>query len=275
LVILLCLTANTFAAPVPAKVLFVGDSHSVLVFGDVFFRELSQRYRGQIATYSSCGSTLRHWLTGLPTKCGYRERGLGGNINVPYEDIHSGKVPPPHTPLLSKLLKKHDPKIVIIQLGSNYISHGISELDGHISAVMPMLGHRACIWIGPPDARAQPKKAGMDLTTVNQFISEKLRALGSRCVFIDSLAITKYPDLGGDGLHYDWAGEPGAITENPKSKACEDEESGRNVAICWAKKAAQRITNHFWIVEDVDDLLKAFFPALRQSKTQAQPDLAQ
>ena len=94
---------------------------SVGKFGEVVQGHLAQKY--PVSAYASCGSSPEHWVTGEPdfiTKCGYRQHTVESDV---FRDYVNGHPPRPTlTPKLTKLISKHKPTILIVQLGN--------ELDG-------------------------------------------------------------------------------------------------------------------------------------------------
>ncbi len=211
------------------KILYVGDSLSVGGFGDAMQAALIAGGGGleRVSIYASCGSSVQHWLSSEPahvTPCGYRETTSTSRI---FEDYHNGVKPRPmETPKIEKLLRKHRPDIVIIQLGTNHFD----SLEKGGMAVLPKQAEifeefahnivattgnlKQVIWILPPDsARFSP--------AIQSAISKCIREVSKRHNFsvIDSRAMTHYVNgkTGGDGVHYStepalqWARE--AITE--------------------------------------------------------------
>ncbi|GEM_PF-4454356 len=102
----LLLSTSAFAN----NTLVIGDSHTVGPFG----RELDRLIRDsgeQVATYSSCGSIVKWWITGQATPCGYFFKTLEGKVS-------EGTKGP--TPLIKNILVKNNPDKIIIAMGANY-----------------------------------------------------------------------------------------------------------------------------------------------------------
>ncbi len=114
----------------PPSILMVGDSLSVGKFGEVVQLHLAQKY--PVAAYASCGSSPEHWVSGeqeFITKCGYRQHTIDSDV---FRDFVKGKSPRPTlTPKLTKLINRHKPTILIVQLGTNWMDRGLS--DGQMS----------------------------------------------------------------------------------------------------------------------------------------------
>lgn len=186
----------------PPSILMVGDSLSVGKFGEIVQGHLAQKY--PVAAYASCGSSPEHWLTGEPdfiTKCGYRQHTIDSNV---FRDFTNGKPPRPTlTPKLTKLLKKHRPTILIVQLGTNWMDRSLT--DAQMNDYLHRLVGEArrgsvqeIIWITPPDSSALRKTQGR----VHGLIRQAARRDGFQLV--DSRGVTRYVvgKTGGDGIHY-------------------------------------------------------------------------
>lgn len=186
----------------PPSILMVGDSLSVGKFGEIVQGHLAQKY--PVAAYASCGSSPEHWLTGEPdfiTKCGYRQHTIDSNV---FRDFTNGKPPRPTlTPKLTKLLKKHRPTILIVQLGTNWMDRLLT--DAQMNDYLHRLVGEArrgsvqeIIWITPPDSSALRRTQGR----VHGLIRQAARRDGFQLV--DSRGVTRYVvgKTGGDGIHY-------------------------------------------------------------------------
>lgn len=191
------LAALLFCLAVPASagtVLFVGDSHSVGPFGWKLDQLLRDAGHGT-ATYSSCGSISQWWVTGKATPCGYFFRGLDGKAE-------KGQKGP--TPIFAELLEKVKPRAVIVELGANYAKLPSDEFAvkdmGEMAARIRAAG-AACFWVTKPDSR--------DRADIPRILELTYKAVSDKCKVFDSTKVTKYPETGGDGVHY-WspAGTP-------------------------------------------------------------------
>jgi hypothetical protein len=173
-------------------VLFVGDSHSVGPFG----WKVDELLRGaghKTASYASCGSIAQWWVTGKPTPCGYFFRGLDGKTE-------KGTKGP--TPIFTELLEKVKPDTVIVELGANYA--GLPSDDFAIKDMATMAekikaAGAACYWVTKPDSR----KGHEDIPRILELT---YKAVSDKCRVFDSTKVTKYPETGGDGIHY-WSKE--------------------------------------------------------------------
>ncbi len=187
--------------PLPV-ILFIGDSHSVGSFG-IQEDALLRRIAGfSVATYASCGSSPLDWLTDSVTHCGFFFKDTDNKEQRGWDA---------KTPLLADLLKTHQPRYTVVELGANMYGRPTEWLEktSRDMAMSIVNSGSKCIWIGPPNARIQPEP---ELSRV----FDALRAsVGQYCLLFDSRKHTSYPASGGDGIHFNSLGESGQkIAEN-------------------------------------------------------------
>jgi hypothetical protein len=186
----------------PPSILMVGDSLSVGKFGEVVQGHLAQKY--PVAAYASCGSSPEHWLSGEPefiTKCGYRQHTADSDV---FRDFANGKPPRPTlTPKLAKLINKHKPTILIVQLGTNWMDRSLTDaqMSNYLDRFISEARHgsvQEIIWITPPDSSRLRKTQGK--------VHALIRQAARRDAFqlVDSREVTRYVvgKTGGDGIHY-------------------------------------------------------------------------
>jgi len=169
-------------------VLFIGDSHSVGPFG----WKLDELLRGAghtAATYASCGSIAQWWVTGKATPCGYFFRDAEGNTE-------KGQKGP--TPIFADLLAALRPEAVIVELGANYAGNPSDEFAikdmGEMARRIKESG-AACYWVTKPDSRKNHDD-------IPRILELTYKAVADKCEVFDSTKVTKYPETGGDGIHY-------------------------------------------------------------------------
>ncbi|MDD2863725.1 MAG: hypothetical protein PHC99_03255 [Methylococcales bacterium] len=183
--------------PVLQRVLYIGDSHSVGIFGHTMTTLIRDDLPKNVAlmAVASCGSEPRWWLEGKTTNCGLRTLYPNGFD----DEIHKAQ-----TPKIAELLNIVKPKITIVQLGSNLVLVSDEEREKSTDAMMDLIEHKGgqCVWISAPDSR---KFSATEIGNVHELL--KKLAKKHRCKLIDSRKYTKYP-AGGDGLHY--GGKDGA-----------------------------------------------------------------
>ena len=171
-----------------STVLFVGDSHSVGPFGwalDQHFRDAGH----QVATYASCGSIPRWWSTGQKTPCGFFSRDLKGT------KVQLDQSP---TPLMDNLLADLKPDVVVMEFGGNYVNTPSDDfVKNDIRTFIKKIKSTGaqCFWITNPDTR----KFRSEIPRILGLIKE---AVGNDCPIFESHLVTRYPETGGDGIHY-------------------------------------------------------------------------
>lgn len=187
------------AAPV---ILFIGDSHSVGSFG-IQEDALLRGVKGfRVATYAICGSSPQSWFQGDRTPCGYFLKDTAGREQRGLEM---------DTPLIANLLKRHQPRYTVIELGANMYggsAEWVEQTANELAMAIVNSGSK-CIWIGPPRARVQPEPE------LGRVFSSLQKGVVPYCMLFDSRNFTSYPPVGGDGIHFNSLGEPGQhIAEN-------------------------------------------------------------
>lgn len=171
-----------------ATVLFVGDSHAVGPFGWAMDQNLRNAGH-EVATYASCGSIPKWWSTGQKTPCGFFSRDLKGT------EVQLDQSP---TPLMDELLAEIKPDVVVMEFGGNYVTTPSDEfVKNDIRSFIAKIksSGAACFWITNPDTR---KYRGA-IPRISGLIKE---AVGMDCPLFESHLVTRYPETGGDGVHY-------------------------------------------------------------------------
>lgn len=172
-----------------SNILFIGDSHSVGPFGWKLDELLRTVPGAKVGTYSSCGSIFQWWETGKPTPCGYFFRDTAGRTE-------KGNKGP--TPLFDRLMAEVKPDLVVVELGANYAGYESDEFAvGDMKKLVKKIADAKakCFWISKPDSR---KNHG-DIPRILQLTQA---AALPYCEFFDSTTVTRYPEEGGDGIHY-------------------------------------------------------------------------
>lgn len=195
------------------RVLIVGDSLTVGGFGasmeDIFIKGFGA---DKVEVYGCCGASVEHFLKDEPVlmcKCGYRETTRRTKVLDNWQGGRRPRAFP--TPKLSTLLKKHQPEVVIVQLGTNnfdtllkkgascmaqqrqYFDRLASEMVNTTRTV------KRAIWVSPPDSTKYPANIEK---AVDDMIAQAARKHG--IYVIRSSKLTRYVmgKSGTDGVHY-------------------------------------------------------------------------
>ncbi len=199
------ITTILISSPLYSKTLFIGDSHSVGIFGKKF-DSLIRQDETEVVTHTSCGAVAKWFRNGQKTRCGYFNRDVNGVTR-------SGKEGP--TPIIDETLEKFKPEIVVVALGGNYTNRSdeytIKDIDEVISLIVN--SGAKCLWIGAPSVR--------DNSRTPRLYRLANEAVKSRCPIFNSSEVTTYPNNPNlDGVHY-WGKEGRKQAENWAAKAFE------------------------------------------------------
>jgi len=193
------------------SVLVIGDSLTVGPFGDRLQAFLSKRIpASKLWIYGSCGSSPEHWLPSTQTfisPCGFRVTSPKKNFLTKY---NNGKKPQKvATPKLHQILARFKPRIVIVQLGTNWMDQLMKSMDPKGTEYKNIIrsfirearsrGPVQIVWILPPDA-SKYRPAVKD--AVDRWIKECAREMDFQTV--ESRALTSRYILGksgSDGVH--------------------------------------------------------------------------
>lgn len=194
-------TLKVSTKPETKKILFIGDSHAVGLFGKELFDRLQNKYpSSEVYFYAVCGSSPRWWINSHETNCGYWQLESNG---------HEIKTKQAFTPDLKALLNNIKPNLVIVEQGTNLIKlktedvkQEVIQLIDFIKATTPA----KIFWVGPPDARIYSKKA---IKSTYLTISKVCSAQKPKITLVDSRKVTHYPASAKDGIHYN--GVEGAL----------------------------------------------------------------
>ncbi len=186
-----------------SRVLHIGDSHSVGVYGHAI-DDLMRKTGATVSTTAVAGSNPTWFMNGTVGKCGYYSKDENGKVVSP-ADWRT----PMKTPLLQNMIDTYKPSVLVVSLGANMVGYGESSIRSQIDSICDKAKAAGCkiVWVGPPDSRSQDKNQVAKL--YNVLNSEVSKYDG---VVVDSRQYTKYPSSGGDGLHY--SGNEGTKTAN-------------------------------------------------------------
>lgn len=192
-----------------STVLFIGDSQSAGPFG----KNLDQLLRGQnkVLTRAVNGSTGSWWVNGHASSS-YK---WNWGKNLDGKEVKGFQ----QTPIFSKLVDQAKPDYVILQFGGNYVGWSQEKIKADMDALIGPIqkANAKCMFVSGPDTYVN-----RDL--LPDTIDKIQAAIGDRCAFINSVAMTCYPDeavlettpernFKADGRHYNFLpeGEPLAI----------------------------------------------------------------
>ncbi len=171
-----------------AEILFIGDSHSVGVFGSTLSKAVGAK------RYAVGGTSAVNWnkkaicpkSTGCPYRFGYA---------TPKGEF--GGSPPPSFPGLQGLLEEANPAVVIIALGTNDACESVSPA----SKLVSLTKGKTCVWVGPPDFKKDSVIRSRCAGKYDQFVQSLKAAVSSgSCAYIDS---TKLKDSSGNFITAD------------------------------------------------------------------------
>lgn len=188
-----------------SRVLHIGDSHTCGIYGKAM-DELMRSTGAAINTVGVSGSSPSWWLNGTVGRSGYFAKDENGNVDQP-ADWRT----PRQTPNLNRLIRDFKPGIIVFSLGANMINSSSESIRNQVRSVCEIAKNAGCqiVWIGPPNGRADKKP-----TAKQNRLYDNLKAEAEKYgTFVDSRPHTRYPDSGGDGVHY-WGSEGSRIARN-------------------------------------------------------------
>jgi hypothetical protein len=172
------------------KVLLVGDSQSLGEYG----KTLDQLFRikigtGNVTTAALCGAHEKHFLYGDDSGCDPNKNDVVGWYKTSTQDDGQRT-----SFQLEQLIEENDPSLVVISLGTNYMSPR-RVLNGRTKELLDTLNGRKCYWVGAPQLDIPPVRTGV--------INEHLRVMTQEaCTYVDSTLLTDKKDILPDGIHY-------------------------------------------------------------------------
>ena len=162
-------------------ILVIGDSHMVYMASPLH-EELEQQ-GATVNTYGMCGAMAADWLTLSTTQCSAERHADGPAILK--TNTTKGWV-------LSDLIAKNNPNLVVVELGDNMAGYGtLPALPRDLIATQvrqflaPIKAHNLpCIWIGPPwgSESVAYHKTDTRLRELSQLLSQTV----TPCAYIDT-----------------------------------------------------------------------------------------
>jgi hypothetical protein len=179
-------------------ILAVGDSHMVYMASPL--HEALAQEGAVVNAYGMCGAMPGDWLTRTTTQCSAERHDTGPAIQKNQS-----------TPswLLTDLIAKDHPNLVVIELGDNMAGYGTLQtlprdfIADQVNQFLAPIKARnlPCLWIGPPwgnDTQAYHKTTTR-LKELSQFLSQVV----APCAYIDTSSFAQpgeWPTLDGEHL---------------------------------------------------------------------------
>ena len=202
-------------------ILYIGDSHSVGIFGQNFDKLLRSFPESKVNFFAYVGASPAWYSGHYSTRTQYLEQDERGVISethfapVTVTDPVSGKkitkeMPaggPRAVPDFNQMLLTKKPTIAVIELGANLYFHpsASAAVKAQAKAQLEKMAEEVtskkipCYWIGPPDTIAKGSRA--DQVAFDRFVEAVVTPAG--CTYFHSIDVTTYrPFPGCDGLHY-------------------------------------------------------------------------
>lgn len=195
-----------------SEVLVIGDSQSYGSFGERLLKTLRVDNKTTTSYYSRPGSGAQWWLDGSKAPQDW------GSWNAPQGEESLRVTQGLKTPLVSDLITKHQPELVVVQLGGNMTELSDEQIRKNVAEVIGKIkqGGSSCLWIGPPggDKRVEPR-----FSQFYQVLKESVEA--NSCLFVDSRPLVVPKPHGGDGRHLDTM-EGGILASENWTKSVSD-----------------------------------------------------
>ena len=202
-------------------ILYIGDSHSVGIFGQNFDKMLRTFPDAKVNFFSYVGASPAWYSGHYATKTQYFEHDDHGQVSetryesVTVTDPKTGKQitkerpvgGPRAVPDYNQLLVTKSPSIAVVELGANLYFHPSAsaavkaEAKSQLEKMAEEIVSKKipCYWIGPPDTIAKGSRE--DQLAFDQFVEQVVTPIG--CTYFHSILVTTYrPFPGCDGIHY-------------------------------------------------------------------------
>lgn len=187
------------ASPAPAaaaRILIIGDSHTVGPFGSTLDEEL-RRQGHDVDVQAVCGASGVWWLgpERFDLRICYYVHGYGGQAKA-----QNGK--PGVAPPFAKDLLATEPDVVVFALGSNPDGNTAADTGAAAEKLLALTPPSAkCFWVGPPP---MPKRLAPIGAVYNE-LPQAFSRVGRSCTLIDSRLLIKPEDASPNDHFY---GEP-------------------------------------------------------------------
>jgi len=167
-------------------ILIVGDSHMVYMVSPL--PEALEQQGATVNTYGMCGAMATDWTTQTTTQC-FAERHNNGAAIV--------KNQPKSSWLLTDLISKDHPNLVVIELGDNMAGYGTLPalprdfITNQVNDILRPIRARnlPCVWVGPPWGNDTVPYHKTDVRT--QELSQFLAHVVAPCTYIDTTSFAR------------------------------------------------------------------------------------
>lgn len=217
-ILLLATSRPCLAQP---KVLFIGDSHSVMQFGHSLVEALGPQVQRYAVAAAAAGDWNKPYICAAGKPCGF----IYG-YSTPKGDRYNRPVPSDFKGLRG-LLRSTQARAVIVALGTNDANQRChlnpDQRMNDIQKLLATIGSRRCYWVGPPIYKEGPL-ADQCGPLYEDFVSQMKETIQSHCTFIDSREII----------------DPS--TSKPIQSDLEDQiHFSPELSVVWAREAAKQI----------------------------------
>jgi hypothetical protein len=168
-------------------ILVIGDSHMFSLM--TALHNPLEEEGAVVHSYGMCGATAQDWLTKATLACGRGERHDKGSPAIDFKNL----LP---TYVLSDLIEKHHPNMIVVELGDvmegygsgppdrSWIQGQVGSLTGKIAA-----SHIPCVWVGPTWGENKPSynKTESGVRAIAQLLSTSV----SPCHYVDSTTFAR------------------------------------------------------------------------------------
>jgi hypothetical protein len=195
LLLALLMSATPAAAwAAQSEVLVIGDSQSYGSFGSRLLSQLRKDKKISTSYYSRPGSGALWWMNGDKAPEDW------GSWNAPQGEPELRVPQALATPKIENLISKHQPELVVVQLGGNMVHLSDFTIRAQVKRLASKIRTKGsrCLWVGPPPGDARPEPRFSEFYKVLKESAET-----GVCRFVDSRALINPVPHGGDGRHLD------------------------------------------------------------------------
>jgi hypothetical protein len=167
-------------------ILALGDSHMAYMISPL--HEALEEQGAAVHSYGMCGAMGTDWLTKMTTQCAAERHDKGAAV------VKNETQP---TWLLTDLINRNHPNLVVIELGDNMAGYGVLPalprdfIAQDVNQFLAPIKARnlPCVWIGPPwGADTSPyHKTDARVRELSQFLAQAV----APCTYVDTTAFAR------------------------------------------------------------------------------------